>query len=61
MNKITSIISAEHNINIRSLNIESNEGTFVAVMTVFVNDTSLLNDLIANLKKVKGVISVTRL
>ncbi|MFH0894146.1 MAG: bifunctional (p)ppGpp synthetase/guanosine-3',5'-bis(diphosphate) 3'-pyrophosphohydrolase [Bacteroidota bacterium] len=61
LNQITKIISSEHNINIRSLNIESNEGTFVGMMTVFVNDTNILNDLILNLKKVKGVISVTRL
>lgn len=60
VNKITSIISQEFKINIRSMSIESDEGIFEGSMMIFVSDTEQLNRLIRNLKQVKGITGVTR-
>lgn len=60
MNKITSIISADLKINMRSLSIESKDGIFEGVITVFVHDTSQLDMLIQRLKSLEGILSVGR-
>ncbi len=61
INNITNIISKEHNINIRSIDIESNAGTFNGSVMLYVRDTQHLKSLIRKLSKVKGVKSVTRI
>lgn len=61
VNNITKIISNELNVNIRSLGFDSNDGTFEGTIMVFVHDTNHLTDLIKKLKKVNGVLSVTRM
>lgn len=60
VNKITSIISQDFKINIRSMSIESDEGIFEGSMMIFVSDTEQLNRLIRNLIQVKGITGVTR-
>lgn len=60
MNKITNIISADLKINMRSLSIESKDGIFEGIITVFVHDTKQLDKLMQRLKSLEGILSVGR-
>lgn len=60
VNNITSIISKEQNIMLRSISIDSNDGLFSGILTVLVDDTQVLNTLIKKLRTVKGVKAVSR-
>lgn len=60
VNNITKIISSEYNVNMRSISFDSNDGVFEGTIMVFVHDTGHLTELMNKLKKVHGVISVTR-
>jgi len=60
VNKITTVIFHDFNVNIRSLAISSNEGIFEGDIMVFVNDTEQLDRLIEHLKKIPGVTGVSR-
>ena len=61
VNNITKIISSELKVNIRSLNIESNDGLFEGMIMLFVHDTEHLTTLIKKLKKLPGIIKVSRI
>ena len=61
VNNITKIISSELNVNMRSINFDTNDGIFEGTIMVFVHDTNHLTSLIKNLKKVHGVLTVTRI
>lgn len=60
VNKITTVISQEFKVNIRSLSITSNEGIFEGHIMVFVNDTEQLENLMRTLKQVRGITTVSR-
>ncbi len=60
VNKITTVISQEFAVNIRSLAISSNEGIFDGNIMVYVNDTAQLDSLMKNLKQVRGITGVNR-
>ena len=60
VNNITSIISKEEKIMMRSINIDSHDGLFDGHLTVMVDDTSRMEALIKKLRTVKGVKSVAR-
>ena len=60
VNNITSIISKEEHIMLRSINIDSNDGLFSGILTVLVDDTQRLNTLIKKLRTVRGVKAVSR-
>ncbi len=60
INNITNIISKEEKILLRSISIDSNDGLFNGTLTVMLDDTSRLQQLIKKLKTVKGVKNVTR-
>ncbi|GGE32223.1 RelA/SpoT family protein [Sphingobacterium cellulitidis] len=60
VNKITTVISHDFKVNIRSLSISSNEGIFEGDIMVFVNDTNQLESLIKHLKQIPGITGVTR-
>lgn len=60
VNNITSIISKEEHIMLRSINIDSNDGLFSGILTVLVDDTQRLTSLIKKLRTVKGVKAVSR-
>lgn len=60
VNKLTSVISQEFNVNIRSLSISSNEGIFEGNIMVNINNIEQLESLITRLQLVAGVTSVTR-
>ncbi|MGZ4034321.1 MAG: RelA/SpoT family protein [Bacteroidia bacterium] len=60
VNNITKIISNELNVNMRSISFDTNDGTFEGTVMVFVHDTNHLTELMKKLKKVNGVLTVTR-
>ena len=60
VNNITSIISKEEHILLRSINIDSNDGLFSGILTVMVDDKQVLNTLIKKIQTVKGVKAVSR-
>lgn len=57
---ITSIISKENDITLRSIGIDSNDGLFSGTMTIMVGDTGRLEALLKRLRAVKGVKQVSR-
>lgn len=57
---ITSIISKEDDVSLRSIRIDSNDGLFSGMLTIMVSDKSKLTALIKKIKSVKGVKSVIR-
>lgn len=61
INKMTKIISEDHNVNIRSISIESEEGIFEGTVKLYVNDIEQLETLISNLKTLDGVIDIKRI
>ncbi|OIP00014.1 MAG: RelA/SpoT family protein [Bacteroidetes bacterium CG2_30_32_10] len=61
INNITRLISDELNLNIRSIKVETNDGTFEGDLKIYIKDTNRLNQLINNIKKIKGVQKVQRI
>lgn len=61
VNNITKVISSENNVNMRSINFDTDDGIFEGTIMVYVHDTKHLNHLISNLKKVKGVTKIERI
>ncbi|MBQ2269299.1 MAG: bifunctional (p)ppGpp synthetase/guanosine-3',5'-bis(diphosphate) 3'-pyrophosphohydrolase, partial [Bacteroidaceae bacterium] len=60
VNNITSIISKEEKIMLRSINIDSYDGLFSGILTVLVDDTQVLSSLIKKIRTVRGVKAVSR-
>lgn len=61
VNNITKVISNELNMNIRSITVESDAGTFEGTVMLYVHDTRHLSSLINNIKKIDGVQQVFRI
>lgn len=61
VNNITSIISKEEKIMMRNINIDSHDGLFSGNLTVNVEDTSRLEQLIKKLRNVRGVKQIIRI
>ena len=57
---ITSVISKEAGLNLRSISIDSHDGLFSGMLTVMVGDTTHLEALIRKLRTIKGVKQVNR-
>ena len=55
LNNITSVISKEERISLRSVSVDSLDGLFSGSLTVMLDDNARLNKLIKKLKAVKGV------
>jgi guanosine-3',5'-bis(diphosphate) 3'-pyrophosphohydrolase len=60
VNKLTTVISHDFKINIRSITISSNDGIFEGSIMIFVNDTEQLDQLIKHVKMIRGITGVTR-
>jgi len=60
INKLTTVISNDFKVNMRSITVDSNEGIFEGSIMVYVNDTQHLENLIKRLRQIKGVTAVTR-
>ena len=61
VNNITSIISKDEKLLLRSISIDSHDGLFSGTLTIMLEDTARLRQLIQKLEGVRGVKSVTRL
>ncbi|MDC3390215.1 bifunctional (p)ppGpp synthetase/guanosine-3',5'-bis(diphosphate) 3'-pyrophosphohydrolase [Flavobacteriales bacterium] len=60
MNKVTQIISNQMNVNIKSINIKTDDGIFDGVITLKVHNVEFLNDLTIKLKSLEEISSITR-
>ena len=60
MTNITSIITKEKNVLLKSISIDANDGLFQGYLVVGVADIQSLNTLIKKIKTVKGVKDVQR-
>ena len=61
VNNLTSIISKDERLILRSINIDSHDGLFSGNLVVMLEDTSRLEQLIKKLRTVKGVKQVERI
>jgi GTP pyrophosphokinase len=60
INDITTIISNELKVNIRSVSIDTDSGIFEGRIMLYINDTIHLELLINKLRKVNGIVKVIR-
>ena len=60
INTITSIISKDLGVDMRNLRVDSEDGVFLAILTVSVKDLSQLTSLIKKIQMVKGITAVER-
>ena len=61
VNNLTSIISKDEKLVLRSINIDSHDGLFSGNLVVMLEDTSRLEQLVKKLRSVKGVKQVERI
>ncbi len=61
VNNLTSIISKDEKLVLRSINIDSNDGIFRGNLVIMINDNTRLESLIKKLRTVKGVKQVDRI
>jgi GTP pyrophosphokinase len=61
VNQVTNIISNENNINMRTVQFETNNGIFKGELFLYIHNTEDLNNLILQLKKIKGIENVSRI
>lgn len=61
VSRITEVVSKDMKVNLRSIKINTNDGMFEGFLTLFVHDTDHLSGLINKLKRVKGVLSASRI
>ena len=61
VNNLTSIISKDEKLILRSINIDSHDGLFSGTLVVMINDNTRLESLMKKLRTVKGVKQVERL
>ena len=61
LNQITRIISDDLAVNIRNLNIETNDGLFKGTLSVLVHNIKDVERMCDNIKKIKEVKSATRI
>lgn len=60
INEITKVITQELMVNISKFHIESHDGVFNGYIDLYIQDSMHLNDLSANLMRIKGMDSVKR-
>ena len=61
VNNLTSIISKDEKLVLRSINIDSNDGLFSGNLTIMIDDNTRLEGLMKKLRTVKGVKQVERI
>ncbi len=60
VNRLTEIISNQHNVNMKSISFETNDGIFEGSILVLVHDTEHLKQLMEKFEQVEGVQRVLR-
>ena len=61
VNKITQIITTEFQMQMSGVKFNSSSGVFKGEVQVYVRNTGHLEMLMENLRKIKGVLQVTRM
>ena len=59
--EITSIISKDHDINMRTVRFDTNDGVFTGNLDLYVHNTNDVENIISKLEKIKGIESVERI
>ncbi|NJM16649.1 MAG: bifunctional (p)ppGpp synthetase/guanosine-3',5'-bis(diphosphate) 3'-pyrophosphohydrolase, partial [Bacteroidales bacterium] len=59
-NRITTVITKDFNVNMRSINLGSHDGIFEGTVDLYIHNANDLNNLILNLMKIKGIDTVKR-
>ena len=60
VNELTKVISNNMNVNIFKINFDAEDGVFKGTVGVRVRNKTILNKIVNNLKKMKGIEKVTR-
>ncbi|MBC7653185.1 MAG: bifunctional (p)ppGpp synthetase/guanosine-3',5'-bis(diphosphate) 3'-pyrophosphohydrolase [Oligoflexus sp.] len=60
INNLTQVISTDFKVNMRSITVDTDQGIFNGTIMVYVNNTIHLENLIQELKQVKGITDVER-
>jgi GTP pyrophosphokinase len=60
LNEVTQVISKQLNVNIRKVNIETNDGIFEGKIQLYVHDVEDVKTICANLLKLENIKSVSR-
>ncbi len=61
LSRISDLLSRDLKVNMRAISFDTNDGMFEGRISLFVKDNSHLDNLLVKLKKVKGVMSASRL
>jgi len=61
LHKITGLISNDLNVNMRAVSINSIDGVFNGTIDFYIHNVEDLNQMIADIKKIKGVTKVRRI
>ena len=61
LNEITQVISQQMNVNMHKLVVECNDGIFTCTIQLFVHDTTEVDELIAKLKELQDLETITRI
>ena len=60
VNEITTIVSENMHVNMKSISFESNDGLFSGKISVVVKNNTMIKKLLDKLKKINGIDKVTR-
>ena len=60
LNELTTIISQEENVNMKSLNFNSDDGIFEGEIMLYVYDKNHLDNLIEKLQDIESILTVER-
>ena len=61
LNEITGYISVAMGVNMRKLNLSTEDGIFEGYIDMLVHDRTVLESMIDNLKNIKGIQDVMRI
>jgi GTP pyrophosphokinase len=61
VNEITTIISKQHNINMRTVHFDTHDGIFEGDLYLYIHSVQDLSELISRLMKIKGIDTVERI
>ena len=60
LNEVTQVISRQMNVNIRKLNIETEDGIFEGKIQLWVHDVEDVKSICNNLKRIQNIKTVNR-
>ncbi len=61
VNEVTTIVSKQHNINMRTVRFDAHDGIFEGDMYLYIHNLQDLSELISRLLKIKGIDKVKRI